>query len=336
MNTAYGWDGTPVRHRHKGRPLLRKKRETRIIISPDPQHLQALPALSQATVSIMINHFDYLTHSNRGFRIVPNFFTEEQLHDHLFAMGFAKDFLDVCQWQYYWAFRDLLPALYEGTFKGAAQRLGTEGARLEGQEHLRGFATLLMGLYAGSELGMMMGEGKLALERALARDGWRFDGKRLVEIRKQTIDEPKEILLVEHLIAESVHDRREVLLHHFRNGQRLYDEGNYHPCSGEWRSFLEEMLRGVWRLTRCNRAEYKTFAETPAIRDVFSFLNRAGFLDSDEELAFRSSYGFLSAGGHPGIGEKDDAYLSQVLALTFGHALLLKLESWHLGGYAHF
>jgi hypothetical protein len=45
---------------------------------------------------------------------------------------------------------------------------------------------------------------------------------------------------------------------------------------------------------------------------------------------------FLVAGGHPGIGERDDAYLSQILALTFGHALLLKLESWSRNDFSNF
>jgi hypothetical protein len=100
--------------------------------------------------------------------------------------------------------------------------------------------------------------------------------------------------------------------------------------------FLEELLRGIWRQTRQHRTEYKTYAEKPPMVDVFTFLKQSGFFDADEELAYRSSFGFLSGGSHPGISEKDDAYLSQILALTFGHALLLKLASWHIGNYRKF
>jgi len=95
-------------------------------------------------------------------------------------------------------------------------------------------------------------------------------------------------------------------------------------------------MRGIWRLTRLNRREFAKYAETPSMSDLFLYMKKSGFLDMEEEQAYRSGYGFLSAGGHPGIGERDDAYLSQILALTFGHALLLKLQSWDCGGYEHF
>jgi hypothetical protein len=59
-------------------------------------------------------------------------------------------------------------------------------------------------------------------------------------------------------------------------------------------------------------------------------------LTADKRLAFSSTYGFLCAVGHPGISDRDDAHLSIILALTFGHAALLKLYKWSEGSFVRF
>lgn len=312
-------------------PQKHKSTESRQTVEETPPP----PPLSQRTVTVMVQLFEFLMNSDRGWSALDPLLDGDRVHDLLFGMGVNKDFLDKCRWNYYWNFRSLLPALVDGSFfaDSAIQR---NRYISHGQDYLRVFATALSGMYWHSRDLSSYRDQHEALRSALASDGWRFDGVNLVEIRKATIDEPKEISLVEKLIHNSEHDRTDVLLHHFENGQRLYEDGKYHPCVGEWRSFLEELMRGIWRLTRSKRSEFGTFAERPSISDLFNFLKRAGFFDADEEQAYRSSYGFLSAGGHPGIGEKDDAYLSQILALTFGHALLLKLQSWHSGHYKNF
>ena len=69
---------------------------------------------------------------------------------------------------------------------------------------------------------------------------------------------------------------------------------------------------------------------------VLDYLQRAGFLNKDERLVFSSTWGFLCAGGHPGISDHDEknAHLSMILALTFGHAALLKLQKWAISYFA--
>ncbi len=293
------------------------------------------PPFSQRTVSVMVQLLEHLAKSERPWSILGQFFDEDRIYDALFSMNCEREFLDKCRDEYYWNFRRLLPALNDGSFF-ADLSVQRPFYHSRGQAYLRAFATLLSGVYLNHPDLASFHEHRTALASTLEGDGWRFDGMRLRELRKATIDEPKETSLVAKLIDSSNHDRKNILLHHFENGHRLYEEGKYHPCAGEWRAFLEELMRGIWRLTRLRRSEYKTYAETPSIADLFKFLRASGFLDADEEQAFRSSFGFLSAGGHPGIGEKDDAYLSQILALTFGHALLLKLDSWHAGNYQNF
>lgn len=294
------------------------------------------PSLSQRTVSVMIQLYEFLCSSDRPFRVLGPLLDTNVLHDGLFAMGITKPFLDRCQWTYFWNFRSLFPALSDGTFfEGWPEGGGVKNYPL-GQDYLRAFAVFLSGLFRYRPDLSVAFEQKRALESTLEADGYRFDGSHLLETRKSTINEPREVTLVEKLIRDSAHDRIDILLHHFQNGQKLFEEGKYHPCTGEWRSFLEEMLRGIWRLTRQCRQEFVKYSATPSMTDLFLYLKKSAFFDGDEEQAFRSSYGFLSAGGHPGISEKDEAYLAQILALTFGHALLLKLGSWAAGGYAHF
>ena len=79
------------------------------------------------------------------------------------------------------------------------------------------------------------------------------------------------------------------------------------------------------RLTRAHRSEFTAASEKPAMKDIFEFLRKAGFSTADEHLAFSNTYGFLCAVGHPRISDRDDAHPSIILALTFGHAALLKL-----------
>lgn len=282
----------------------------------------------------MVTIYEFLTSSQRSFRVLGPLLPTDQLFDLCYRIGFEKRFLEKCSYQYHWNFRSLLPDLFDGSFFSEDGSPNSEAGQSYGQNLIQGFVIVLLSVFQNRpELPFEM---QNALTDSLNRDGIRFDGNRLVNASKQVVDEPRELTIVENLVRESVHDQPETILHHFENGHRLFNEAKYHPSAGEWRSFLEEILRGIWRLTRKNRTEFKTHAETPSMKDLFQFLQKSGFFDSDEELAFRSSYGFLSAGGHPGIGDRDTAYLSQTLALTFGHALLLKLDAWQNNGYLHF
>jgi hypothetical protein len=152
----------------------------------------------------------------------------------------------------------------------------------------------------------------------------------------QPVEQPQDIHSVTQLIDSCPHDRKDLLLQHFQNGHRLYQEQQFQPCAQEWRSFFEVLLYGVWWRTRANRDELALYAESPSMNDLFLYLTRAEFFSLEEESAFRGGYGFLSAGAHPGIGEKDNAYLSQTLALTYAHAILLKLYAWSCNEFRRF
>jgi hypothetical protein len=66
------------------------------------------------------------------------------------------------------------------------------------------------------------------------------------------------------------------------------------------------------------------------------YLKNVGFLTTDEETAYRSGWGTLSAGSHPGVPEREQARIGLVLALEFGQLLLVKFINWKANGYQKF
>jgi hypothetical protein len=51
------------------------------------------------------------------------------------------------------------------------------------------------------------------------------------------------------------------------------------------------------------------------------FLTKVGFFTSDEQTAFNSAWGSLSAGSHAGVPEREQARIGLVLALEFGQLI---------------
>jgi hypothetical protein len=302
--------------------------------SPVLANRPPLKKISQKTIAVMISLFNHLFHEPRPFRALGPLLSIEKFRNILFAMGLSREFLDQCEYTYNWQFQSLLPALNDGSFFTDGARSGASSSKESGQAMLRGFATVLSGILV--EHPELRSSESNYFERSLIEDGLQFVGNTLVDTNQDIIPEAAEISAVESLIRLSIHGNKALLLHHFVNGSQLFNSGHYHASVSEWRSFLEETLRGIWRLTRAHRSDFTTYAENPNMKDLFSFLSKAGFFGTDEQLAFSSTWAFLCSGGHPGISEMDDAHLSMILALTFGHAALLKLQNWSKGAFTHF
>jgi hypothetical protein len=99
----------------------------------------------------------------------------------------------------------------------------------------------------------------------------------------------------------------EVLLHHFTNAEELYVARKFDSATGDWRKFLERLLRDIAEATAQNRSDLTNDASELSMKLLFPYLKHAGFFDSDEELAFGSAYGFLCSGSHPGVGGEQQA-----------------------------
>ena len=80
--------------------------------------------------------------------------------------------------------------------------------------------------------------------------------------------------------------------------------------------------------TRLNNPSFAAKNVHPPFKDVLLWLERAGFITSDEKDAYGATWGFLSVGSHPGMTDGDIAKFCMILAMTFGHAALKKLDWW--------
>jgi diguanylate cyclase (GGDEF)-like protein len=140
------------------------------------------PPLSSATVAHMIQLFDSIYRAPTA--LTRPMFDIEQLSTTLFAMGVEQDVISTCEYRYFWNFKSLFPALYDGSFFG-----GGIGSRSKGQAYLRGFATFLCGAFVQhSQLRTHLNS---LFERSLLRDGYQFDGRFLIEVNLDTSSVPE-------------------------------------------------------------------------------------------------------------------------------------------------
>lgn len=174
------------------------------------------------------------------------------------------------------------------------------------------------------------------LLNSLELDGFRLHQGKFIPADTAIFDQPKQISFLIEQIKKAKPSSEQILLHHFSNGEQAHVEGKFDTAVGEWRKFFERLLKDIAEDTGRNRADLKKDATKLTMKDLFLYLEEAGFLDSDERLAFSSSWAFLSSGAHPGIGNKDQAYLAMVLSLSFGHVALSKFEVWKAHGYKSF
>jgi diguanylate cyclase (GGDEF)-like protein len=135
------------------------------------------PPLSTTTVAHMIQLFDAMYRPPTS--LTRPLFDIEQLSTTLFAMGVEQEFISTCEYRYFWNFRSLFPALYDGSFFRPRVDI-----RSRGQAYLRGFATFLCGAFVQhSQLRTHLNS---LFEESLLRDGYRFDGRTLVETNMDT------------------------------------------------------------------------------------------------------------------------------------------------------
>jgi diguanylate cyclase (GGDEF)-like protein len=135
------------------------------------------PPLSRSTVAHMIQIFDAMY--RRPTPMVSPMFNLDQLSTTMFAMGFDQEFITACEYQYGWGFKGIFTSLYDGTLRGEAS----------GQDYLRGFATFLCGAFTQySQLRTNLND---AFERSLLNDGYRFNGRDLVEVGVDTSVAPE-------------------------------------------------------------------------------------------------------------------------------------------------
>lgn len=103
---------------------------------------------------------------------------------YLFAIGFERDFISKCENRYYWHFASLFPALHDGSFFENAI-----SGQSRGQAYLRGFATVLCGVFADNP--QFRTELNDSFEQSLLSDGYQFVGRTLAETGVDTSESPE-------------------------------------------------------------------------------------------------------------------------------------------------
>jgi diguanylate cyclase (GGDEF)-like protein len=215
------------------------------------------PSLSTPTVAHMIQIFDSMYRAPTA--LTRPIFDIEQLSTTLFAMGVEQEVISTCGYRYFWNFGKLLPALYDGSFFGVG-----DSGRLRGQEYLRGFATFLCGAFVQhSQLRTHL---NALFEQSLLRDGYRFDGRFLVEVGLNVSATPElsELPSRESLLRDASSQLQShscvallfIDLDHFKqvNDQLSHHEGN--RCLALIVRTVSEVLRNRGKLYRVGGDEF--------------------------------------------------------------------------------
>jgi hypothetical protein len=124
------------------------------------------------------------------------------------------------------------------------------------------------------------------------------------------------------------------IVKHISDAESLYADGKDHPSLNESRSLIQALIDGISAETD---AHGKHSVRLPGgTGNRIEFLKNVGFFTPDEQAAFNSAWGSLSAGSHPGVPEREQARIGLVLAFEFGQLLLLKFTNWRANAYQKF
>lgn len=177
--------------------------------------------------------------------------------------------------------------------------------------------------------------GSESVLRSLQLDGFEVDkaNLRLVSIEGPVSAQEEEDRLT-MLARSSGLPQSQIILKHIRDASSLYVEGKDQPSLGQSRNILQALIDGIATETdaRGNHPNGLPSKTAPRIE----YLRNVAFLTLDEEAAFKSAWGSLSAGSHPGVPEREQVRIGLILALEFGQLLLMKFTNWKANAYSRF
>ena len=170
------------------------------------------------------------------------------------------------------------------------------------------------------------------LVRRLEIDGYEYRNGNLIPRDTNPVDVNEEADALTQLIKQCALPSEQIVLYHYGKADEVYTAGHDESALGEWRKFVEAILRDIAESTAPHRPD--TRKSTGTMKDVLDYLLDVGFFDKDERTgSYGAVYGFFSAGTKPGIVPRDDAKAARILALTFGQLLLKKYAAWKENGF---
>jgi hypothetical protein len=174
-----------------------------------------------------------------------------------------------------------------------------------------------------------------SLPRSLQLDGYDVDkaNVRLVPLEGAVSAKQEEDHLTK-LVKTSDVPASDVVLKHIEDASSLYAEGKDHASLNESRNLIQSLIDGI--STETNTHGKHSTGLPGNTKDRIEYLTKVGFFKPDEEAAFKSGWGSLSAGSHPGVPEREQARIGLVLALEFGQLLMMKFTNWKANNYKRF
>ena len=170
---------------------------------------------------------------------------------------------------------------------------------------------------------------------SLQLDGYSVNTQKLSLIPLETaVSAQEEGDALGTLVKSTGFANAQTVLQHIAEANNLFVESKYHPSLNESRSFLQCLVDDISGDTHSSGAHSTKLPGGTANR--VAYLREVGFLTTDEEAAYKSAWGALSAGSHPGVPDRDEARIGLILALEFGQLLLLKFANWKANAFKKF
>lgn len=171
--------------------------------------------------------------------------------------------------------------------------------------------------------------------RSLEADGFAVDKQTLSLVRMEgPISESEEEDRLIQLVRASGFPNANVIAKHIGDALALFVDGKDHASLGESRSLIQALVDDI--STENDVHGSKTVVLPGGTGPRMEYLHKIGFFTADEENSFRSAWGALSAGSHPGVPARDEARIGLILALELSQLLLIKFTKWKANAFRRF
>jgi hypothetical protein len=166
------------------------------------------------------------------------------------------------------------------------------------------------------------------LRLSLERDGYDVDcaNRSLIPL-EWAIKIQEEDDRFRQLISSVPFPHKTDILKHLTDATDLFSTpGKEHSSMNESRSLFQLLIDDISEET--DRLGGHSTKLPGGTKHRFGYLQKVGFFSSDEQAAFGSAWGALSAGSHPGVPPRDEARIGLILAIEFSQLLVLKFKPW--------
>lgn len=252
----------------------------------------------------------------------------------IFGHGLPHWFVNQAQSWYQWNWRSIFLSLVSGSFFSSNSYFSNESitgeylsepqAKRLGRNVIAKLVAIAATLSTGDEV-----------TRSLELDGFTVDRDRvaLVPIQSAVSADEQTDLLTSQVRSAGLPNVATVLKH-IEDARDSFAQGRNHPSLNESRSLIQPLIDSISEET--HKSNVHAVALPSGTANRIDYLEAVGFLTVDEKAAYRSGWGTLSAGSHPGVPEKEQARIGLILALELAQLLILKYENWKRNGYPAF